>query len=107
MTGPGDAVGAHHALAHRAELGHRRLAALVALVDPAVDPSETAVEGAAQHHVLDPPVESGAAEFRAIVGATDLQHAAWSVDAEEARHAGQLVALEQDEGAVAAGAAIE
>ena len=77
------------------------------LVDAELDAAEAAVEGAAQHHVLDPPVEAGAAQVRAVIGAADLQHCRGLVDAEEARHAGELVAVEQDEGAVALAAAVE
>ncbi len=65
MAGPGDAVGAHHAFADGAELGHRGLAARVAGIDAELDPADAAVEGALQHHVLDPAVE---ARCRAIDG---------------------------------------
>src|SRR4029450_3594833 len=60
MASPGDAVGAHYAFTRRPKLSHCCLAALVALVDAELDPAEAAVEGAAQHHVLDPAIETGA-----------------------------------------------
>src|SRR4249919_3663028 len=107
MASPGDAVGAHHALARRPKLGHRRLGPQVALVDAELAPAKAAIERAAQHHVLDPPVEAGSAELGPVIGPANLQHAAALVDAEEARHAGQLIALKQYEGAVARGAAVQ
>src|SRR5688572_2555269 len=100
MAGPGDAVGAHHAFANRAQLLHRRLASLIALVDAELDPAHSAIEGALKHHVLDPPVEACAAQLRPVIGSANLEHAAIGVDAEIARHARQLIAVEQDEGAV-------
>src|SRR5687768_4302328 len=72
VAGPGDAVGAQHALADRAELLHRRLAAQIADVDAELDAADAAVEGARQHHVLDPAVEAAPAQMRAIIGAADL-----------------------------------
>src|SRR4030095_9473976 len=105
MAGPGDPVGAHHAFPHRAELGHGGLAALVALVDPELNPAEDASEGAAQHHILAPQVEAGAAERGPVIGAANLQDAAIFVDTEEAGDAGQFVAVEHEERALAAGRA--
>src|SRR6185369_4323104 len=107
MAGPGDAVGAEHAFADGAKLLHRGLAAAVAAVDAELDAANPAVEGAFQHHVLDAAVEAGAAEMRAVVGAADLQHLARFVDAEIARHSGELVAVEEHEGAVARGRGVE
>src|SRR4029079_7451819 len=63
MASPGNAVGAHHPFASRPQLGHRRLAALVNLIDGELDRAKAAAEGAAQHNVFDPPVEAGATEF--------------------------------------------
>src|SRR5579884_3453919 len=100
MAGPGDAVGAEHAFTHRAQLLHRSLAALIADVDAELDATNSAIEGAPQHHVLHPPIEARAAELRPIVSAADLQHLGVGIDTEKARHAGQLTAFEQDEGAV-------
>src|SRR6185312_10138231 len=102
VAGPSDAVGADQAFADSAELLHRCLAAGVAAVDSELDPADATVESTAQHHVLDPPVEAGASEFGPIVGAADLQHLSVRVDAEIGGHAGKLVAVEQDEGPVAA-----
>ncbi|MGZ8307364.1 MAG: site-2 protease family protein, partial [Allosphingosinicella sp.] len=48
-----DPVGADHALAHRADLGHGGLAAAVARVDPKFDPAVAAVDRAADHQILD------------------------------------------------------
>src|SRR6478672_11762895 len=100
MTGPGDAVGAEHAFAHGAKLFHRRLAAAVAKIDAELDAAHAASEGALQHHGLHPAVEAGATQLWAIVSAADFEHLPVRVDAEEARHAGKRVAVEQDERAV-------
>src|SRR6476469_2751272 len=97
---PGDAVGAQDALADRAELLHCRLRAPVTDVDAELDPADAAVESSLQHHVLDPAVEAGAAEVRAIISAADFQHLAGWIDAKIRGHPGKLVALEQDESAV-------
>src|SRR5437763_285992 len=94
---PGDAVGAEQAFAHGAELLHRRLRARVAAVDVELDAADARGEGAGEHHVLDAAVETGAAEFRSIISPADLEHLARFVDAEKARHAGELVAVEQHE----------
>src|SRR4029450_11694292 len=88
-------------------LGPAALPPVVPLLDPDLTRAEPAIEGAAQHHILDPQVEAGAAERGPVIGAANLQDAAIFVDTEEAGHAGQFVAVEQDERAVAAGASIE
>src|SRR5688572_25957609 len=43
----------------------------------------------------------------AVIGAADLQHAAVRIDPEVTRHAGQLIAVEQDEGAIALAGAVK
>src|SRR5687767_10447591 len=107
VAGPGDSVPAQHAFTDGAELLHRRLAAPVALVDAELDAANPAIKGPREHHVLDPAIEPGAAQVRTVKGAADLQRTAIFVDAKVARHAGEFVAVEQYEGAVALAAAIE
>src|SRR3954451_14876047 len=80
MAGPGDAIGAEHAFAHGTELLHRRLGTLVAAVDPELDPAHAAVEGAAEHHIFNAAVETGATELRTVVGAADLERLPSLVD---------------------------
>src|SRR6476661_8004466 len=100
MAGPGDPIGAEDALADGAELLHCCLAAAVASVDAELDPAEAALEGADQHHVLDAAVKAAPAQVRAVVRAANLQHLAVWVDANEARHADDFVAVEEDESPV-------
>src|SRR4051794_24609090 len=100
MPGPGDAVGAEHAFAHRAQFLHRRLAARVASIDAELDPANAAIEDPGKHHVLDSAVEARAAQMRTVISAADFEHLASFVDSEQARHAGELASVEQDEGPV-------
>src|SRR5437763_1238116 len=53
------------------------------------------LEGALRHHFFDAEYQTGAAQFRSIISPADLEHLARFVDDEKARHAGELVAVEQ------------
>src|SRR4051812_31041907 len=99
MASPSDPLGADHPLAHRAQFGHCRLAAPVARVDAELDPPKAAIDRTADHQVLHPAVEAGAAEPRHVIGVADLEHAALRIDAEIGAHAHQLAAEQDREGA--------
>src|SRR4030095_13548203 len=97
MAGPGDPLGPDHAFADRAQLRHCGLTATIATVDPKLDAAEPAIDGAADHQILDPAIEAGAAQRRHIIGIADLEHAATRLDSEIAAHPGEPVAIEDRE----------
>src|SRR4051794_19021937 len=98
MASPGDALGADHALAHRPELRHRRLRTGVSAVDAELDAAEAAADRAADHQILDPPVEARAAHPRHIISVADLEDAARRIDAQIGAHPDQLARVEYGEG---------
>ena len=95
---------------HDPSPGHRRdppAVPGVAKIDAEFDAPDPAIEGALEHHVLDPPVEACAAEFRPVISAADFEALPRFVDPEIARHSGKLVAVEEDKGAIARAAAVK
>src|SRR5687768_2192609 len=99
MARPGDPILADHPFTNAADLRHCRLRTNVARVDPELHTPETAAEGAAQHQVLDPAVEAGAAQPRHVISVADLERSAFRIDADEAAHPDQLAAEEDREAA--------
>src|SRR3546814_11965716 len=93
ISRPGDTLGPQHAFLGAAELGDRRLAALVTLVDAEFDAADADSESVVDHQLFHAPVKASAARIGVDETVADLDRLRRHVGAPPGGHAAEPAAV--------------